>query len=803
MKISEKWLRSLVKINKPIQEVAEILTLRGLEVESITPLSDALDAKNIVVAEVISAEKHPDADRLRICQVSDGIDLFPIVCGAANARAGIKVALAKIGATLPQFTIKKSKIRGLESHGMLCSLSELGLADQSEGIMELPEDAPLGQTLVQYLDLDDTILDISITPNRGDCASVLGMAREVAAIEGAEFDFNLNQPLSSSLAACMDKINDLSTIVDADIISACPVYFLSKIINIDPSIETPIGIKERLRRSGLRSVNLLVDITNYIMMELGQPLHAFDAQKIQGNISLRFAKPEESIELLNDTVLVLDEKTLVIADSLGPIALAGIMGAKRAAVSNETSQVFLESAYFSAEVISRSCRKFKLNTDAAYRFERGVDAQLAKNGLLRALSMILNLTKAHCEEIFSFMPTYSVPPKKIAMRYKKLHQILGSQLDHQKIKDYFSLLNIGFEEGEEALLLTVPSYRFDLNIEEDLIEEVLRMHGFDRISEIEPQPKLSLQSHLISQSLDLERLILKSRGYSEIISYSFVDEKLQKQLFPTKEGLSLINPISQDLNVMRISLWTSLIGTLIYNLNRQQIRARLFEVGLCFPNADQQLKKIAGLSYGAVYPKSWNNESDLSHFFHVKNDVEAILAENGVSYKEYMWVSINEDEVHPLHPKQSALCLHRDKKIELAKIGVLHPQQVQALDLPMAPVLFEIQVQMLHDSKKKPQYFPLSKFPEVQRDLSFLLPLEVAYYDISTSLMDFDKHNRIRRVSIFDLYQGKGVAENQKSIAISVILQDFHKTLEEEEIERIMKDLINLVETKFQAKLRG
>lgn len=799
MKISEKWLRSFVEINRPIQEIAELLTLRGLEVEEIAPVAEKLDADTIVVAEIVSAEKHPNADRLRVCQVNDGGQVLTIVCGAPNARAGIKVALAKIGAVLPGITIKKSKIRDVESHGMLCSVSELGLAETSEGIMELSEDAPIGQSLVEYLDLDDNVLDISITPNRGDCASVLGMAREVAAIDGGKL-------LPSSL-----DVNVGSTLVVAqkgqaqDLPLQCPIYLLSKIININPKTETPIWIKERLRRSGIRSINVPVDVTNYLMFEYGQPLHAFDMEKTQGNITVRFAQANEILELLNDTKITLDEQSLIIADDEGPIALAGIMGGKRTAVSETTTALLLECAHFSPENIARSARHFNLSSDSAYRFERGVDPELPQRVLALATKMILEIAGGAVGA--GLVPAqegdhkdcpYNPPSKKeIFLRYVKLTKVIGATFSEKEVESVFSRLKMTFEKKPEGLLVTIPSYRFDLTIEEDLIEEVLRFHGCDNIEAVAPRFNLLLQSNLNSTNVDTERLILKTRGYNEIISYSFVDEKLQTLLFPNEQVIKLVNPISQEMGVMRTSLWTGLISTLLYNVNRQQSRVHLFEQGLCFFADGAQLKKIAGLSYGAIYPEAWKNLKDLSHFFDVKNDIMALFAENNMTDAYDFLLSKNS----ALHPTQSVQFVHKQTKVVLGEMGVLHPQLVQALGLSIAPVLFELDMQVMQESKGGKSYVPISKFPEVRRDLSFLMPTAVVYQDIVDAVKNLDK-NLIQRLFVFDVYQGKGIPEGFRSLAIALIIQDFSKTLTDDQVAILMKKVIDLIESKFNATLR-
>ncbi|MES2204095.1 MAG: phenylalanine--tRNA ligase subunit beta [Pseudomonadota bacterium] len=800
MKISEKWLRSFIQINRPIQEIAEILTMRGLEVEEIAPVAGKLN--NIVVAEILSAAQHPNADRLRVCQVNDGTETLTIVCGAPNARAGIKVALAKIGAVLPGVTIKKSKIRDVESHGMLCSVSELGLAEKSEGIMELSEDAPIGKLLVEYLDLDDNVLDISITPNRGDCASVLGIAREVAAIEGGVVVGTTGGRSSQTqIADQTGQPPAAPTRVHRDgaVLEICPIYLTQRIHDINPAILSPIWLKEKLRRSGVRSINVPVDVTNYVMFECGQPMHAFDAQKIQGAITIRLAKINETLELLNDTKITLDEQSLIIADEEGPIALAGIMGGKRTAVSETTTEILLESAHFSPENIARTARHFNLNSDSSYRFERGVDPGLSLLALEQATQMIIEIAGGNAiGQLQGIAPASASSMKKIALRYAKLEKVIGASFSETQVTKIFSDLQMSFEKNSEGLLVTIPSYRFDLIIEEDLIEEVLRIHGCDNIEAVAPRPSLSLQSSLTAMTnIDTERLLLKTLGYDEIISYSFVDEKLQNQLAPDQTAIRLKNPISQEMSVMRTTLWTGLISTLQYNLRRQQTRVRLFEQGLCFNDDGSQPKKLSGLSYGGVYPESWNNAKELSHFFDVKNEVVALLVENKIA-EDYDFLPSK----HPaLHPTQSAQLVHKQTKAVLGDIGVLHPQLVQAFDLPMVPVLFELDVQVLRQTQLRQSYVPVAKFPEVRRDLSFLVPTNVIYQDIVNSVQNLD-NNLIQRLFIFDVYQGKGIPEGYRSLAVALIIQDFSKTLIDDEVALLVKKVIDLMENQFKATLR-
>lgn len=785
MKISEQWLRSLVNIDRPLAEIAATLTLRGLEVEAITPAAAPLP--HVVVAEIRAIAPHPQAERLRVCSVYDGQETLQIVCGALNAHCGLKVACAKIGAVLPDLNIKKSKIRGVESYGMLCSAQELGLSHAADGILELPQDAPLGVAVTDYFMLEDSILEIAIPPNRGDCASVLGIAREVAAMEGGQL-----LPLSATLSTpALWSPHHLP--------SACTLYLTAMVTALDPTSETPVWLKERLRRSGLRSLHVAVDVTNYVMLECGQPLHAFDAQKISGDIQVRFAKADETLTLLNDRQITLDTESLIIADAIGPIALAGIMGGKRAAVSSTTTAIILESAHFLPKNIARTARFFTLSSDAAYRFERGVDPELPTYALQRSIELINSMAGGvslmHIGDNNIQQPVVAARP--LLLRFSKLERVLGIEIKAEQVKQYFSALGFEFETTAMGIVVTPPSYRFDIHLEEDLIEEVLRMYGCDAVAASAPQPCLSLQPALLSTSHhnDVERLILKSRGYHEIISYSFVDEKLQTQLCPHITALKLKNPMSSEMAVMRTTLWTGLLSTLLYNLNRQQTRARLFEVGVCFIGA-QQSKKIAGMSYGPIYPESWKKRSETSDFYSIKDDIGALLAENHLD-RACRFVP----GTHPaLHPTQSACIVNALGEI-LGEIGVLHPQWVQALQLSSAPVMFELDYHLLKQRGIFTAFSPLSKFPEVRRDLAFLISTTISATELTDYVLSLGQ-SRIQAVTIFDVYHGKGIPPGMKSIAISLILQDFSKTLTDAELATLVKKVIDLIEKRFGATLR-
>lgn len=780
MKVSIQSLKAWVDPGQDISALCESLTQAGLEIESVTPV--AADFSGVYVAEVLSTQQHPNADRLSVCQVFDGEETLEVVCGAKNVRPGLKVAFARVGAQLPGITIKLSKLRGVASHGMLCSESELGICETSEGILELPHDAPLGVSVRDYLQLDDRVLDVSITPNRGDCASILGLAREVAWLR--------QQPLK--LSSCSVAVNGeaICPVVVSDT-DACPYYAARVIKGINPSVPSPLWLKEQLRRSGLRSTSLIVDVTQWVMLSLGQPLHAFDLHQLRGHIHVRCAKEGEHLRLLNGRELTLNHEALVIADAEHVLALAGIMGGESSAVHAQTTDVFLESAFFNPEHIARTARRFQLQTDAAYRFERAVDpAQQA-----RALDYAAELIIALAGGVVSPIAITGEPfvERVVTVRLSRINRLLGAQFSDQEVRESFVRLAMPFVANEGIYAVTVPSYRMDIRIEEDLIEEILRVRGCHRLQSEPPVARLEMQTLPPVACLDAVRGCLVQHGYCETISYSFVDPVALARLNPEVQPIRLSYPLSQDMSVMRTTLWAGLLSTAVYNIHRQQTRMKLFETGLCF--AQTQDLFLAGLAYGTALPQQWGESSRLVDFFDVKADVEALLA---------VYAPVNSfhfvAEQHPaLHPGQTARIYHDHQPC--GWLGVLHPRLVQQLDLASAPVLFELSLDYMQTVKSKVLFSPLSKFPSIRRDLALLVD-QALPADHLLKHIDALNEQRIVSVQLFDYYQGKGVPVGKKSLAIALVLQDLDKTLEDEEVASIVKTVIDsLIET-FNANLR-
>ena len=806
MKASVQWLKKWVAF-QDIESTAEMLSLRGLEVESIDPVAG--EFTDVYVGKVIECGQHPDADKLSLCQIDIGSgDLLQIVCGARNVRTGLKVAVAIVGATLPGIKIKKAKLRGVESYGMLCSEVELGLAEQSDGILELPADALIGTSFKELYSLNDQVLDISITPNRGDCASIIGISREIAAIHDAAIVPNEStQP--PVVLAHHDKID-----IQLKNAKGCPKYLGRVIKNINPSAVSPVWLTETLRRAGLRSIHPVVDVTNFVMLELGQPMHAFDLNKFDGDIVVRNATAGEKIKLLDETDLCLDENSLVIADKQKVLALAGVMGGLDSAVSSETKDVLLESAYFSPKTIAFSARKYQIQSDSSYRFERAVDSTQQLRAIERATQLIQEIVGGDAGVISEACEQDYLPRQpKIKLRFSRVNQLLGTKLLPERIIDILLSLSMSIEwasgdrQGADYCVVIPPSYRHDIQIEADLIEEVLRVIGCDAIEEQAPSAEMLLPPETISKAISMEapRQMLQQQGYSEIISYSFVDPKLSEQFSPATRPILLANPISQEMSVMRLSLWPGLLATAMRNLNRQQNRVKLFEYGLCFLSSDsqgeiQQNSKLAGLSYGNVLPEQWGEAAREIDFFDVKSEVEALLSQI-VPRQNVKFVSGH----HPaLHPGRSA-CVHccaDDGFINAGWIGELHPSLVQKHRLNSAPILFELDYSLLVSHAKKNIVFkPLSKFPELRRDLAFIVDKHVPAEDLLCAIRLSGEEN-VFSAELFDFYEGASVPEGKKSLAISVILQDFSKTLVDEDVAKVMKRVVTLIESKFGATLR-
>jgi phenylalanyl-tRNA synthetase beta chain len=790
MQISEAWLRDYVNPAITTEELVEQLTMAGLEVDSVTPAAAVFSG--VVIGEVLEMEQHPDADRLRVCKVAVGeAEPLQIVCGASNVRVGLKIPAALIGAVLPgDFKIKKSKLRGVESFGMLCSEKELGLAADASGLMELAADAPVGTDIREYLSLNDTIIEVDLTPNRADCLSVEGIAREVAVLN------RMNWSPAQVEKVAVSHQEALTVKVEAE--DACPRYLGRLIKGVNAKAETPLWMQERLRRSGLRSLGPLVDVTNYVLIELGQPLHAFDADKLNGAINVRWGKADEQLSLLNGQVITLDPEALVIADDRQALALAGVMGGNESAVSDETQNVFLECAFFAPRSIAGKARRFGLHTDSSHRFERGVDPTLQERAIERATQLIVEMaggsvgpvTEAKAESALLTRPA-------VLLRRQRIEKILGIALADEEIASIFQRLGMSVETQADGWQITPPGFRFDIAIEADLIEELARIYGYNNL----PRSSLLMRSELSKATeslLDIDRVkdLLVDRGYQEAITYSFVDEDIQKAVAPDDVVISLKNPISSELSVMRTTLWCGLLNAALHNTNRQQNRVRLFETGLRFINEGgetQQQKMLAGLALGSVYAEQWSEKNRKVDFFDVKADVQAMFALTGCE------VRFAPAKHAALHPGQTAEILSPAGE-RIGWLGMLHPTLEKQLGFDTQVFLFELDQNLLLN-KHIPVFKSLSKYPSVRRDLALIVKEEISANDIINAVKGCAEQT-LQDIVIFDVYRGKGVEEGYKSMALSLTIQDYSQTLTDSEIDAIFNRVLDTVMNKISAKLR-
>jgi phenylalanyl-tRNA synthetase beta chain len=790
MQISEAWLRSYVNPAISTKELVEQLTMAGLEVGSVEPA--AAKFSGVVVGEVLSMHQHPDADRLRICHVAVGeAEPLQIVCGASNVRVGLKIPAALIGAILPgDFKIKKSKLRGEESFGMLCSEKELGLASDANGLMELAVDAPVGVDIREYLSLDDSIIEVDLTPNRADCLCVEGLAREVAVLN--KMDWTTTQ-IDSVAISCQDILT-----VSVEATDACPRY-LGRLINgVNAKAVTPLWMQERLRRSGLRSLGPLVDVTNYVLLELGQPLHVFDAAKLSGGITVRRAKADECLTLLNSQVIKLDNEALVIADDKQVLALAGIMGGSDSAVNDDTQSVFLECAFFAPLAIAGKSRRFGLHTDSSHRFERGVDATLQARAIERATQLILDIAGGSAGAITEVTTEVTLPQRQaVFLRRLRIAKTLGIALADEQVVDIFQRLGMVVQTQADGWQISPPGFRFDIAIEADLIEEIARIYGYNNL----PSSSLLMRSELSSVTealLDIDRVkdLLVDRGYQEAITYSFVDEDIQKAIAPEMEVIRLKNPISSELAVMRTTLWCGLLKAALYNTSRQQNRVRLFEAGLRFIKKDgetHQQKMLAGLVLGDVYSDQWGEKARKVDFFDIKADIQAIFALTGCE------VQFLPAQQSALHPGQTTEILSPDGK-KIGWLGMLHPNLEKQLGFDTQVFLFELDQNLLLN-KSIPVFKSLSKYPSVRRDLALIVKEDVSASAIINCIMG-SAEPTLQEVIIFDIYRGTGVEEGSKSVALSLIMQDYTQTLTDSEIDAIVSRLLTLLNNEKNAKLR-
>ena len=781
MQFPESWLRNLVSPALDRAELAHLMTMAGLEVEAMNPAAPPFT--NVVVAEILSAEKHPDADRLRVCQVDVG-EAAPvtIVCGAPNAAAGLRVPCARPGAKLPGIEIKIAKVRGVESFGMLCSTKELGLEGAADGLMVLPDDAPVGEDFRSWLNLDDTLITLKLTPNRADCLSMQGLAREVGAITGADVRYPTVRPSEI-------RIDDaVPVLVQAP--DACPLYLGRIVRGINAQAQTPRWMAERLERCGIRPLLAPIDITNYVMLELGQPMHAFAWSRVSGGIEVRLARAGETLALLNGQTVELAPDMLVIADATGPIALAGIMGGQPTSVERVTVDVMLEAAFFAPAAIAGRARRLGLATDSSHRFERGVDFGATRQAMERATELLLDICGGQVGPITEAAATLPQRPP-IALRLARLGRVAGIELDAVDVARGLGALGATVERDGDTLLVTPPSFRFDLAIEEDLIEEAVRLYGYDNIPAQPPAaPSRMLPHDETALSDDRVREAMVGLDYQEVVTYSFVDPAWETALDAEAKPLPLANPLASQLSVMRTTLWGGLIETLRYNLNRQQDRVRIFELGRVYASLAEQPMKLGGLIFGASEPEQWGSPARDVDFFDLKGDLERVLGGE----------IDTRPAAHPaLHPGQSAELWIDNRSI--GRVGALHPRLVQTYGLAAAPVLFEIDAAQVA-KRVLPRHASLSRYPQVRRDLALVVGVETPAGELLAALRE-NAPTQVRSIDVFDDYRGKGLGENQKSLAIRVVMQDTQRTLTDQEVDDAVRQLVETARRQCNASLRA
>jgi len=792
MIFSESWLREFVDPGMSTAELVETLTMAGLEVDSVT--SAASQFSGVVVGHVVSVEQHPDADKLSVCRVTDGGDDYQVVCGAPNVRAGLLVPFAKVGAVLEggdkPFKIKAAKLRGVESNGMLCSAEELGLAETSDGLLELPQTLTIGDDIRVALALDDQLIELDLTPNRGDCLGMIGLAREVGVLARA--------PVNGLEIPTVEITSQRNIAVATAAPDACPTYLGRVIENINIKAPSPFWLKERLRRSGLRSIDPVVDVTNLMLLELGHPMHAFDADKLQGTVTARFAGEGEKLTLLDDREVVLNSETLLIADEAQALAMAGIMGGLSSSVTANTTSIFLECAFFSPLAIAGKARSYGMHTDASHRYERGVDYALQARALERATALLLEIVGGSAGPVST--ATGNLPARRqVRLTFSNVKRLLGVEIPEAECLDILSRLGfVKAASDAEGCEFMVPSFRFDVSIEADLIEEIARVFGYNKLPETpgigaQRLPRLAERVRPVSA---LKRCLV-AEGYQEAINYSFIDPDLAKIVCPESQVVSLQNPLSAEMSVMRPSILPGLLSTLGYNLNRQRERVRLFEEGLVFERRDgaiTQTRKIAGLVYGSQNPVAWNQPKQAVDFYDIKGSVESLL-NLGLGAAAYEFV---KGEHSALHPGQCAEVRFKGEPIGF--VGALHPRLQRHFGFASTAYLFELETAALVEGRL-PAASALSRYPEVSRDLAVVVSAETAAGDLA-SCIRVNAGGDLIGLTTFDVYEGPGVGEGRKSIAFGLTWQHPSRTLSDEEISAIIAKCIKALESEFNAELR-
>ncbi len=787
MNVLSSWLREWVNPNVSDNELADQLTMAGLEVDGVEAVAPAFN--NVVVGQVIACEKHPDADKLNLCQVDVGTgENLQIICGAKNVRKDLKVIVATVGAKLPgDFKIKKAKLRGVESFGMICSESELGMADSSDGIAELDIDAPIGVDIREYLNLDDNIIELDITPNRGDCFSILGVAREAACNYSMDISipsFEVEESIENSIATKVDNSK------------ACPKYLTRVVKGIDNTVATPKWMADKLIRSGQAVHSPVVDITNYVLLELGQPMHAFDLSKISGSIEVRMANSGEKIDLLNETTATLKDNTLVIADDNQALAIAGVMGGMSSSTQDSSTDILLESAFFEPVSIAGKAREYGLHTESSLRFERGVDFDITNMAMDRATALILDICGGEASNINECIDNQALPEiNPITITKEKIQKVLGFELDASWIEEKF--IGLDFEitnKDDNSWTIIPPSFRFDIRIPADLIEELARLYGYDKL----PVQKLSLDTNINSLSeANIDKYDIASalvnRGYQEVVTYSFVSEKYQNLVDPSAKKITLANPISSDMSTMRSTLFAGLLQTVESNQRRGHTNARFFELGLCFDGikADEQDMKIAGVITGNRHNNQWSNSPAELDFFDMKADVESLLSLSG---KSYTFVASE----HPaLQKGQCAQILVNDSVIGV--VGSLSPVVQKTLSLPKC-YLFELDLAALQDGSIA-KYKAFSQYQKSDRDIALVIDKETPADALVNTIKEMNQQHLVD-VGIFDVYEGENIGSDKKSIALNLSYQSFDATLTDDQVNSYIESVLTAVKDKHSATLR-
>jgi phenylalanyl-tRNA synthetase beta chain len=791
MKISESWLREWVSPDIGTEALGHQLTMLGHEVSNIK--SEGGDIGDIVIAEVASISKHPDADKLKLCKVDDGSgELINVVCGATNVVQGMKVPFARPGVRLPNgMKLRKAKIRGVVSYGMLCSTDEIGLGSESDGIFSLPLEAKIGSKLIDFLSLPDAIFDLDLTPNRGDCFSVLGIARDISVLTDAD----LKGPSINTVDTSIEDVQPIDLIEPA----GCPRFVGRVIRGIDAMAKSPVWMTERLRRSGFRAISPIVDITNYVMLELGQPLHAYDSGLLQGIVLPRMAKKGENVTLLDEKVIELNDDTMIIADDSGPIGIAGIMGGLKTAVTDKTTDVFLEAAFFSQDVMAGRARTYGMHTEASVRFERGVDPSGQVRAVERATELLIEIAGGAAGPIseklaVEFLPTHS----SIVLRRERIRSLLGVSIDDVEVGRILSRLNMKTVSTSDGWIVSPPNHRFDISIEADLIEEVARIHGYDSIPETTSPSKITIQA-VTESKVDLEKFAttLVARDYQEVVTYSFINADANKIFTAIDSDLVLSNPISSEMSAMRSSLWPGLVAVAASNSARQQERIRLFEISKSFHgkiSEHTEVIRIAGLITGLSQPEQWGMKSEVVDFYDIKSDVEAMLSLTCRGDE----VSFRASQHRALQPGQSADVFRGEKQIGV--VGKLHPKIAKTYDFKHAIYLLEFDAKKIL-STTVPSAVSISKFPTIRRDIAVIVDDAISADELLKAVESCSP-TLIKNIKIFDIYKGAGIEAGRKSIAMGLILQETSRTLTDDDADELFSAIIKKLYDQFKAELR-